>query len=250
MGSSLARVLAAAIVVLLLGAVPAHAAPPENQDIDAAKVHFQAADAYFQRGRYQQAIPEFEEAYRLSQLPEILYDISKCYEALGDLPQARDYLKRFIDTGKAEPADKDKLQALEDRIAAASQPGSQPATHPAPGPSARTRTWAYAAGGSGVVLLLVSAIFTVDSARMSRDIHDAADGTQPWTPALADTWRRGQRDETIAWVSGGAGFVLAAIGVTLYVLERPRERARPAGGVTVLPDLGPGRAGATLLWRF
>ncbi|MBI4509046.1 MAG: tetratricopeptide repeat protein [Deltaproteobacteria bacterium] len=79
----------------------------------AAKIHFQAGEQYYLRGRYEQAVSEFREAYRLSQRPALLYNIAQAYERLGDIPKAREHLKAYLDSGAAP---KEEIEVLEDKI--------------------------------------------------------------------------------------------------------------------------------------
>jgi tetratricopeptide (TPR) repeat protein len=85
-----------------------------------ARQHFMAGQDYYTQGRYEKAIDEFKEAYRLDPRTLLLYNIAQAYEKLGDLYQAVDYLKRYLE---AEPDSEDrttllnKVANLEARIA-------------------------------------------------------------------------------------------------------------------------------------
>lgn len=78
-----------------------------------ARQHFMAGQDYYTQGRYQKAIEEFEEAYRLDPRPLLLFNIAQAYEKLGDLEKTVDYLKRFLE---AEP-DTDERTSLLNKIA-------------------------------------------------------------------------------------------------------------------------------------
>ncbi|MFO8071829.1 MAG: PEGA domain-containing protein [Polyangia bacterium] len=85
-----------------------------------ARQHFMAGQDYYTQGRYEKAIEEFKEAYRLDPRPLLLYNIAQAHEKLGDLYEAVDYLKRYLE---AEPDSEDrttllnKVANLEARIA-------------------------------------------------------------------------------------------------------------------------------------
>jgi len=49
-----------------------------------ARNHFEAGRTYFERARYEDAHREFAEAYRLSQRPTLLLNMSRAREAAGD----------------------------------------------------------------------------------------------------------------------------------------------------------------------
>src|SRR5262245_20111176 len=92
-----------------------------DDETEAARIHFKSGEQYYLRGHYSQAIGEFKEAYRLSNASALLYNISQAYERAGDLVNARDYLKRYMDSGETEsgelPALQEKLTSLDRRIA-------------------------------------------------------------------------------------------------------------------------------------
>jgi hypothetical protein len=86
-----------------------------------ARQHFLAGQNYYTQGRYEKAIEEFEEAYRLDPRPLLLFNISQAWEKMGDFEKSLDFLKRYLE---AEPDNEDratllsKAANLEARIAA------------------------------------------------------------------------------------------------------------------------------------
>ena len=85
-----------------------------------ARQHFMAGQSYYTQGKYQKAIDEFEEAYRLDPRPLLLFNIAQAYEKIGKLEETVDYLKRYLE---AEPDAEErtsllnKIANLEERIA-------------------------------------------------------------------------------------------------------------------------------------
>jgi tetratricopeptide (TPR) repeat protein len=69
-------------------------------------------DAY-NAGRFQEAIDLLDEAYRLSPVPVVLYDLARAYEGLGNIEQAARYYRAFL---AADP-NADDRGAIEGRIA-------------------------------------------------------------------------------------------------------------------------------------
>ncbi|MDD5307515.1 MAG: tetratricopeptide repeat protein [Deltaproteobacteria bacterium] len=86
-----------------------------------AKQHFLAGNDYYTQGRYQKAVDEFQEAYRLDPRPLLLYNIAQTWEKLGELDKAVDAFKRFL---AADPNNEDKatieskIASLEERLTA------------------------------------------------------------------------------------------------------------------------------------
>ncbi|MCK9462433.1 MAG: PEGA domain-containing protein [Proteobacteria bacterium] len=84
-----------------------------------ARQHYLAGQDYYTQGRYEKAIAEFEEAYRLDPRPLLLYNIGQAWEKLGDLVKAVDFLKKYLD---ADPNNSErttllnKLAILQERL--------------------------------------------------------------------------------------------------------------------------------------
>jgi tetratricopeptide (TPR) repeat protein len=244
-------------MAVLLAAAPAFAQDP------AAKVHYEAGAQHYARGRYTEAISEFEEAYRLSKAAALLYNISQAYERLGDIVKAREYLKRYLDSGAAAADEKvaleDKLRVFDERIAkdeaAKANAATQPATQPV-GPVEGIDTpmqfgiWKWVAIGGGGALLLTSAFFAYDGQQQEKKIEEAAEsGNEPYTYASA--WDRGERDDVLAWITGGIGVAALGAGVTMLLLEnRGSDGESPSGTARVAPLVAPHAAGATVGWKW
>jgi tetratricopeptide (TPR) repeat protein len=72
-------------------------------DVELAKAHYRTGEIYYERGRYPDAAREFEEAYRLSNRPELLYNMGKSYDGAGDAARALTAYRRFLGAVKASP---------------------------------------------------------------------------------------------------------------------------------------------------
>lgn len=68
----------------------------QTTDDAAAQAHFSAAASYYDMGSYEDALREFRVAYDLSQRPGLLYNLSLCYQQLGQLTEAADALERYL----------------------------------------------------------------------------------------------------------------------------------------------------------
>lgn len=249
------------LVAFIAAPLEAVAAPPT--DIEGAKIHFQAGKQYYDRGLYDQAIFEFREAYRLSHLAALLYNISQAHERMGALADARDFLQQYLDSGKAEAGEiaalQDKLHTLDRRIAeqraAAAKPETKPASRPVatePEPAAPVRpfkTWKWVALASGGAVLILAGIFALDGARQAKTVEEAATGTIPFDGAVRDSYNRGRLDNGLAIGFGVGGAAIAAVGVVFFVLDAKRA-TEPTAQLRIAPVVGPGIAGASAAWRF
>ena len=115
------------LVALLVGAAGARADEPEDSTNIAlrAKTRFDAGRAHFEAGRYRDALVELGAAYALAPFPELLYNIARCHEALGEVEPAlagyRTY--RVLASGEARVD-------VDERIARLAARGTGPAPPP------------------------------------------------------------------------------------------------------------------------
>src|SRR5687767_12643301 len=72
-----------------------------GDDLDLAKAHFKTGEIYYEKARFPDAAREFEEAYRLSKRPELLYNMGKSYDGAGDAARALTAYRRFLAQVKA-----------------------------------------------------------------------------------------------------------------------------------------------------
>ena len=83
----MSRLLALLVVLVLAPSVRAQEAPP-GTDLELAKAHFNTGQIYYERKRFPDAAREFEEAYRLSGRPDLLFNMGKAYDGAGDHARA------------------------------------------------------------------------------------------------------------------------------------------------------------------
>lgn len=67
-----------------------------QDDRASARAHFERGVELFDEGRYVQALAEFEEAYRVSPRPAVLYNIAQLHAELGRSVEAADTYERFL----------------------------------------------------------------------------------------------------------------------------------------------------------
>jgi tetratricopeptide (TPR) repeat protein len=92
------------LFLCLVLASTALAAPEANTE--KARAAFQAAQALYQAGRFADALTKFQEAQALKPHPVIIFNIARCHEQLGAVPQAlaayREYLRLSPDASDRE----------------------------------------------------------------------------------------------------------------------------------------------------
>ena len=67
-----------------------------SEDKESARIHFEAAKKLYKSEKYSEALDLFMKAYSRYPKPEILYNIGKCYEKLGDYKNAIKFYEQYL----------------------------------------------------------------------------------------------------------------------------------------------------------
>lgn len=224
----------AALVAAVAIAPAVHAqAAPESKD-DTARAYFKTGKAHFDVGEWEAALADFNESYRLSDRPELLFNIYSCYERLGNAAQAADYLDRYLSLAQVLEADREvlnrKLANLRQRAAVAEQTPATPAAAPvAPQPPATAEVststasdgglfWTWIVGGASVAALAGGGIMLALAAGEFGDLEDKCKSAEGCSQAEIDE-KPGSGLATGSIVLFVAGGLLAAGAITLFVIE-------------------------------
>lgn len=118
---------------LTLGSSPSWAEnnPPTKEELEAAKQAFAQGRALYDQGKFAEALPKLQESYRLSRSPLLLYSIGKTQDQLGQKADAVATYKKFLAdapaTSQQRPEVTQRVEALEQELAAAAKPPEKPA---------------------------------------------------------------------------------------------------------------------------
>ncbi len=118
--SSLGTFLSGNMTLCVIGALPealaqskgdkpssASGASGSAADLRAREL-FASGDAAYAEGRYEEALAAFEEAYALSNRPQLLFNISNALERAGRYAEAASALEKYLASAKAK--DRDLIQ--------------------------------------------------------------------------------------------------------------------------------------------
>lgn len=242
------------------------AARPSQEDMDRARVHFASGAALYEAGKYAAARDAFEESYRLSRLPDLLFNLAAVARKLEQPAEAMRYLEQYL-AARPNAPDQDKvkadieelraeLQKKEDEARAAQEAkqaaerAARPPAVVAPQPQPehqpllrRLPPWpALALGGGGVALLIVGVALGGAAHSLARTVESGAS----FDAALDSRGRAlagaGVAMDVIGALALGAG--AAWTGVWLYRRSRPAQAPREALRLT------PFGAGLTLSGGF
>ena len=263
--------IAAASVALSLAGAPARAAndarPPASAGANATGVeqlNEEGAALYGARD-YRRAIEKFIQAYAINGDPNLLFNIARCYEELGEVDAAIEKYEAFIKTPGADARGRqrarDSLRALQDTkhsnrsgssasaTATTGDPESQPTNAGNTGDSAGGQSvlpW-LTLGGS-VVFAAVGTTFYLLGASDHSAVTDSAgyadpNGVSPMTRREADELvSSGHTKKLVGGIGLGVAGALAVTYVALILNEddEPEAVAEPSLGFSV----SPGRSGA------
>ena len=285
MSASLRRLplLIATLSMLVASAAWAQAKPDTKT---AAKEHYARGTSFYDLGRYEDAIKEFEAAYQLKNDPAFLYNLAQSYRQAGNHERAVHFYKtylRYVPNAKNRADIEDKIKAEEQLVAkggggtttppATTTPPPSTTTPPPPGtttpppslgapnpyapptpPAPATdsgrkfRIAGLATAGAGAVMMVVGIVEWRRAVSASNEIEDAARNNQAFDPAVED---RGKSAETMQWVFYGIGTLALGAGAGLWFYgQHVTATETTTWRVSLAPTISPNQSGATLRISF
>jgi hypothetical protein len=277
------RTLLPGVLALLLAA-PSVAHAQGAPDYEAAKRHYQAAEAAMASGDFAAAARDYGVAFDITKDPVLFFKLGSAFQRAGDCTAAVAYFKRYLAEGKPDESFRARTES---EIAACEQPAGPPvgaepglgdpatpddpdAGDPAADPAGaappsfldQPTTWQKTAAWTsvGVSLALVTAGAVLGLSARSReedvenliDFRNAEGDPAVFTGATRERYQdlisEGQdleRLSIIAFSAAGA----AAVAATIFFLLDDGAADGPAP-VAVRPLLGPDSAGLGAAWSF
>jgi len=229
-------------VALFVALLPV-AAQAQNLTKEMAKRHYQNGAIYFDRANYKMALEEFEKAYRLEPAPELLYNMARSHEGLGQLEQAGSRYEAFLAARpKSDLAEtiNARIKNLRDRLET-KKPTPTPTPTPTPEPepqpireealSSSTSKMALAGWstlGAGAAALVVGGILGGLAMQRSGEYEDAYAQHMDYTEAQ-EILSQAEGMETGMFVCLGVGGAAAIAGAVLLILDSRQETPAASG---------------------
>jgi tetratricopeptide (TPR) repeat protein len=230
------------------GMLVSSAASAQVSADDKAKEWYESGKAFYQEARYDQALVEFEIAYRMSSRPTLLRSIGYCYEKLDRLEEALDAFYRWL--GQAAPQDHTEIERHIRRIEQAIEAANQVVAPPPPPPPPRQEPlpqpepvyeragWRmgtgpavlYGVSGIGAITGTVFAVQADHARKAAAELCSSGDAVFCTGEAGASI----SRDRTfsgIADLSFGLGGVAIVAGSLWMVIDNGRRTAVQVGPV-------------------
>jgi len=132
------RILRAGLTIAVWAVLSLTARPaPAAEDAAAsAREHYQKGTAFYDLGKYDEAIKEFEAAYEIKNDPALLYNLAQSYRLAGNAEQAlhfyRTYLRRVPKVANRAEIE-ERITALEQQVAQKNAAGTTPPAAAPPG---------------------------------------------------------------------------------------------------------------------
>ncbi len=261
---ALALALAAAVAIF-----PAPAAAEDGGDSSRTNELNEAGARLYREHNYHRAIEKFIEAYAIDHDPNLLFNVARCYEELGDTRAAIEKYTAYLSAPGADAAGRlradQSLRALRElQKQAAALPRAPAVETPAPtadaaassdggaAPAAEPRVLAWSAlaagalvaGAGGVVFYL--GLRDHDRVTGSAGYGDA-NAVSPLTLSEArDLVASGDQKKLGGAIAIGLGGALVATSVALFLLPRRREGGSSPGSLAL--GWAPGAGGLRASW--
>ena len=209
---------------------------------------------------YEQAVEFFKRAYEVRQVPNLLYNIGRAHEKLGNFEDAIEYYEQFANEPdvdmKARRDAIDRADTLskvverrkkgeevdEEEIERQQSEGGLAQTETR---MERDYTLAYIFAGAGVATLATSGIFALQAGNAHSDFEEAAS-----VQDMRDARSRGQTASVIADSMLIAGIALSGVGVYFFLQPPEQEVPVSEAKLRVAPSFGAGQAGMSLTVDF
>jgi tetratricopeptide (TPR) repeat protein len=186
------------------GAEADAAGAPSRHALQKARQHYDAGTRHYAEANYGAALAEFLEAYRLSHLPDLLYNLGKVAEKMGDQQGAADYLRRYL----AERPDAPDATSVRAEIVQLDAAANERTAYVAP-VSVHPPWPALGLLGGGTVLLLVGGGLSIGATNDSGAVIDRLQAN-PFDSSVTSLQNQSRS-------LGTAGIALDAVGAVAVV---------------------------------
>ena len=121
-----------AVLLWLLSACVAAARADEVAGREQARMHFRAGTVFYEAGSYDAAIREYESAYKLAPLPDLLFNLAQAHRLAGHARAAAGAYRRYLELRPTGVTADQARQLLSEVEVAATAAPLTPATSAAP----------------------------------------------------------------------------------------------------------------------
>lgn len=200
---------------------------------------YNEGQAAYDRGDYALAVQRWQEAYRLSKEPALLFNLAQAHRLANECEPALAGYRQFVaidPTSEQRALAEQLVNELEGKCGAASQPLIVEPPSASPGAGERLKIVGIATGSAGAVSIVAGIALGHHGQTLGQEVTRACSVSCDWTAHRA-TDSAGRRDVAIGYALDGLGTAAVVGGALLYYLgERQNDVSvsRPQeGGVVV-----------------
>lgn len=142
------------------------------EDKESAKIHFEAAKKLYKSGKYVEALELFKKAYSRYPKPEILYNIGKCYDKLGDYHNAIKYYEQYIMLNPQAEDKEEVMELIKNLKEAIKRPEKTKVSSNLEDKRKRDKIIGYSLASGGLVFIALGPIFYLKSDSIFEDVKN------------------------------------------------------------------------------
>lgn len=252
-----------AIALCMLCTAPAFAQEGEGFS-EVEKLYTQGA-THFNRGQFSEALEKFQEAYKVYPAPNLLFNMARCYQALGQMDLAVTTYQRFIAQPGIDQATKQQAEQKVKEIEAAVKAtgGARPTGTAAATAAGEQKEpvsfspWQYVMLGVGGAAIIGGGVtmgigFSNASDAETRKDNGELD-TEEYDALISDA----NTMKAIGYALLGVGGALAIAGSVLWIIEAmdaagdgAETDKDPEPEVAFMPTALQGGGGLMMMGRF
>jgi tetratricopeptide (TPR) repeat protein len=195
-----------------------------------ARQHFQLGKALYDAGRFPDAAREFDEAYRLSQRPQLLYNAYVAHRDASNLPGAVDALALYLEKVPDAPdrvnlrarldamrAEQARQAEQNERVRVATQPGTNRSAEPQTRTEVVRSVVPFVLIGAGGAMIVGGTVTGVLALGKASDLEKVCNNDQTCPSGQQNNIDSAKTLALTTDVLIGAGLVLAAVGVSTWL---------------------------------
>ncbi len=212
----------------------------DQASLDRAEAQFFQGLGHYRAGRFEQAAVAFQGAYVLTKHRDLLFNVARSRERLGDKPGAIQWYQAYLATKPAdETAVIHHIRQLGGEPAGPAEPTGAPAQNPfvegprvveeGPGP------WPWVAAGTSLAALAAGTVLGLQA------LEEASSARSADTRAVATKHKDAAEGKAlVADISFGVSALAAAAAVYLWWQADATATAEPHVEIGVVPGIGVG----------
>lgn len=208
-----------------------------------AEMLYSEGQAAYDRADYVLAIDRWQESYRLSQEPALLYNVAQAYRMAGDCTHALSSYRQFVAAdplSERRPLADDFVRELEGRCGHPTPVVQDPRHVESPDSGRSLKIAGLVTGGAGAALVITGLLMGRRASTLGDEVSRACAESCDWTEQRSKD-AAGRRAALIGYSLDAVGVAAIAGGALMYYFGDRRA------AISIAPR--PHEGGAIVTWR-